>query len=57
MRFIVDFGLEVSQFINKGKFIEEIINTDGYGHTLNRYDGSADEVFVDGDLFFIMRID
>ena len=57
MQFIDDFGLDFSNFINKKKFIEEIINTDGYGHTLNRYDGSADEVFVDGDLFFIMRID
>ena len=57
MQFLVDFGLDFSNFINKKKFIEEIINTDGYGHTLNRYDGSADEVFVDGDLFFIMRID
>ena len=57
MQFIDDFGLDFSNYINKKKFIEEIINTDGYGHTLNRYDGSADEVFVDGDLFFIMRID
>ena len=57
MQFIDDFGLEISNFINKGKFIEEIINIDGYGNTLNRYDGTADEIFVDGDLFFVMRID
>ena len=57
MQFIDDFGLDISNFINKRKFIEEIINIDGYGHTLNRYDGTADEVFVDGDLFFVMRID
>jgi hypothetical protein len=57
MRFIDDFGLYVSDFINKRGFIEEVINVDGYGHTLNRYDGNADEVFVDGDLFFVMRID
>jgi hypothetical protein len=57
MQFIDDFGLEVSNFINKGKFIEEIINIDGYGNTLNRYDGTADEMFLDGDLFFVMRID
>jgi hypothetical protein len=57
MQFIDDFGLDISNFINKREFIEEIINIDGYGHTLNRYDGTADEVFVDGDLFFVMRID
>ena len=57
MRFIDDFGLYVSDFINKREFIEEVINIDGYGHTLNRYDGTADEMFLDGDLFFVMRID
>jgi len=57
MQFIEDFGLEVSNFINRREFIQEVIDTDGYGHTLNRYDGNADEVFVDGDLFFVMRID
>jgi hypothetical protein len=56
-QFIEDFGLDVSNFINKKGFIEEIINIDGYGHTLNRYDGTVDEVFLDGDLFFVMRID
>jgi hypothetical protein len=56
-QFIEDFGLEVSNFINRREFIQEVIDTDGYGHTLNRYDGNADEVFVDGDLFFVMRID
>jgi hypothetical protein len=57
MRFIDDFGLEISNYINKEKFIKEIINNDGYGDILNRYDGTADEIFLDGDLFFVMRID
>jgi hypothetical protein len=57
MQFIDDFGLYVSDFINKRGFIEEVINIDGYGNTLNRYDGTADEMFLDGDLFFVMRID
>jgi hypothetical protein len=57
MQFIDDFGLDISNFINKRRFIEEIINIDGYGNTLNRYDGTADEIFLGGDLFFVMRID
>jgi hypothetical protein len=57
MRFIDDFGLEISNYINKEKFMKEIINNDGYGEILNRYDGTADEIFLDGDLFFVMRID
>jgi hypothetical protein len=57
MQFIDDFGLYVSDFINKRGFIDEVINIDGYGNTLNRYDGTADEMFLDGDLFFVMRID
>jgi hypothetical protein len=57
MRFIDDFGLEISNYINKEKFIKEIINNDGYGDILNRYDGTADEMFLGEDLFFVMRID
>jgi len=30
---------------------------DGYGHFLARYDGDAHEVYADGELFYIMRID
>jgi hypothetical protein len=54
---IQDYGLDLEHFIDKEAFINGIIDTDGYGHTLNRYDGSDDEISVNGTTFHVMRID
>ena len=43
--------------IDKDEFIQDVIDTDGYGHTINSYDGSADEVTIQDQLFYVMRID
>jgi len=51
------FGLEVNNYIDKDKLIEGIIDSDGYGPTLNGYDGDAEEEYVEGELFYVMRID
>ena len=55
--FISDFGLELNNFIDKDEFIQGVIDADGYGRTINSYDGSADEVYVNDELFYVMRID
>ena len=55
--FMSEWGLEYKYYINKDDFIEGIIDADGYGHTLNGYDGSADEYTVEGQTFWVMRID
>jgi hypothetical protein len=55
--FIEDLNINFEEFIDKDDFIQEIIDVDGYGHVLNSYDGSTDEVYVNGDLFYVMRID
>jgi hypothetical protein len=55
--YISEFGLDWSNYINKGEFIKGVIDTDGYGHTLNRYDGTAEEIYVNDTLFYVMRID
>jgi hypothetical protein len=55
--FMESFGLSWSEYVDKDEFIEGVINADGYGHTLNGYDGSADEVYVNDKLFYVMRID
>lgn len=54
---IEDYGLDLKRFIDEEAFINGIIDTDGYGHTLNRYDGSDDEISVNGTTFHVMRID
>lgn len=55
--FLSEFGLDWKDFIDKDDFIDGVIDEDGYGHTLNSYDGNADEVYVQNELFYVMRID
>jgi hypothetical protein len=55
--FMNEYGLEWSEYIDKDEFIQAVIDTDGYGHNLNSYDGSADEITVQDQLFYVMRID
>jgi hypothetical protein len=55
--FMNDFGLDWENYIDKDEFIQGVIDTDGYGHTINSYDGSADEIRVYDKLFYVMRID
>jgi len=55
--FMGEFGLEWSEYINKDEFIQAVIDTDGYGHTINSYDGSTEEIYVQDQLFYVMRID
>jgi hypothetical protein len=54
---IRNYGLELKNFIDQEAFINGVIGADGYGHTLNRYDGSDDEISVNGTYFHVMRID
>jgi len=55
--FINEYGLDWEDFIDKDEFIDAVIDADGYGHTLNGYDGSADEIQVQGTFYWVMRID
>jgi hypothetical protein len=51
------YGLEWDRFIDRDEFIKGVVEADGYGQTLNGYDGSADEVKVGDKWFYVMRID
>ena len=55
--FLSNFGLSWEDYIDKDDFIEAVIDSDGYGHTLNGYDGNADEIVVQDETFWVMRID
>jgi hypothetical protein len=54
--YIKDWGLDHENFINRREFIKDVVDTDGYGHTLNGYDGNADEQKVQDQWFYVMRI-
>jgi hypothetical protein len=55
--FMESYGLEWDKFIDRDDFIKGVIEADGYGQTLNGYDGSADEVKIGDKWFYVMRID
>lgn len=55
--FLENYGASLEDFIDKDGFIQAVIDSDGYGPSLNSYDGDIDEVQVLGETFFVMRID
>jgi hypothetical protein len=55
--FLNEHGIDWEQFIDKDNFIQGVIDADGFGHTLNSYDGNADETKIQDQWFYVMRID
>lgn len=55
--FLNEYGLEWDNYIDRDEFIKGVIESDGYGSVLNSYDGSADEIKVGDQWFYVMRID
>ena len=55
--FLNDFGLEWKEFVDMDALIEDAIDTDGEAHFINHYDGSSDDMEVEGRTFIVMRID
>jgi predicted nuclease with TOPRIM domain len=55
--FMNEWGLELNEYIDKDAFIKAVVDEDGYGTTLNGYDGSADEINIEGETYYVMRID
>jgi hypothetical protein len=54
--YINDWGLNYDNFINRRSFIQDVIDTYGYGHIINGYDGTADEQKVRDEWYYVMRI-
>jgi hypothetical protein len=52
-----NYGIDWEDFIDKDEFIKGVIESDGYGNTLSTYDGNADEVYVQDQTFYVIRID
>lgn len=55
--FMDEWGLDWEEYVDKDEFINGVVDADGYGHTLNGYDGTAEDITVLGDLYYVMRID
>ena len=46
----------IEDYIDKDELIDDIIRMDGFGHTLNNYDGEQHEVEFDGTDYYIFQI-
>ena len=57
MSVIKNYGLELKHFVNMGEFIDDVVKTDGYGQTLNHYDGNEDTIEFDDETYYIFQID
>jgi hypothetical protein len=58
--FVKHFGYDsdfIMDFIDIGVLTDIIVNSDGYGPLLNAYDGEMFETRVNGDWYFVMRVD
>lgn len=55
--FLNELGIEIDEYIDRDALIEGVIEADGYGHTLNRFNGETDEYKIDGVWYYVMRID
>ena len=58
LNWLRDFGMEeqMENFIDKEGFIEDVISADGRGHTISNYDGQEDDVYYEGETYYIYRM-
>jgi len=54
---IRDYGLNIQDFVDMDALIKDVVNTDGYGDTINSYDGTEDTVEFDNETYYIFQID
>ena len=57
METIKNYGLELSNFVDMGALIKDVVDTDGLGNTLNNYDGNEDTIEFDEETYYIFQID
>lgn len=53
--FINEFGLNLEDFIDEDDLIQSWIDDDGYG-IMSSYDGNYDTINIDGEYYYIMRL-
>ena len=57
--FIKHYGYDkdfIMDFVDIGEVTDIVVNSDGYGNLLNSYDGEMFETQVNGDWYFVMRV-
>ena len=53
-----DYGMEdrMDQFIDREEFIDDVIISDGRGHTISSYDGEENEIEYNNEWYYIYRM-
>lgn len=51
-----EYGFEISDYVDRDKFIQGVIDEDGFG-VISSYDGDYDETKFNGETFYIIRVD
>ena len=54
---INNYGLELKNFVDMRELIKGIVEIDGYGQTINSYDGSEETVEFNNETYYIFQID
>jgi hypothetical protein len=54
--YMKDYGMEIADYVDTDKLIEDVIDMDGYGSIINSYDGTYDTSNVGDKYLYVMRI-
>ena len=54
---IKNYGLELKNFVDMGRLINGMVEIDGYGQTINNYNGEEDTVEFNNETYYIFQID
>jgi len=52
-----DYGIELSQFVNEDELAQGMVDADGFGHTINSYNGNEDDIVFDEETYYIFQIE
>jgi translation initiation factor 2B subunit (eIF-2B alpha/beta/delta family) len=55
LQFLKDFGMDWMEYVDKDSLAESLVSSDGYG-IMSSYDGSYDTEEVNGQIYYILRI-
>lgn len=57
MYYIDEFSLDMEDFVNVEDLVDSVITNDGRGHIISSYDGNEYEARVNGEWYFVYRIE
>jgi len=56
-QYLKEYELDIEEFVNKDEVIEDAVDTDGVGHNISHYDGIEYDIRIDGQDYYVFRMD